>query len=253
MKLTSVFYLLAVLVALSFGSCSINKNIMFRTDTEYTFDKPDFDSTNTQYKLAPNDYLSIHVFSGKGAMVFDYSTSSVDRMPLYMGFDLYYVVRPDGTVDLPIIGVVTIAGKTIPEAQDFLASMYTNYVNPFVILKVLNRRCMVFTGEGSIGTVVPLLNPNISLIEAIALAGGIQERGNAAKIKLIRRVGDKDYVYRINLRTIEGIQDARTVVQAGDIIYVEPVPQLANEFVRDIAPIVSLVSSTLVLYFVVTN
>lgn len=226
---------------------------MFRTDTEYTFDKPDFDSTNTQYKLAPNDYLSIHVFSGKGAMVFDYSTSSVDRMPLYMGFDLYYVVRPDGTVDLPIIGVVTIAGKTIPEAQDFLASMYTNYVNPFVILKVLNRRCMVFTGEGSIGTVVPLLNPNISLIEAIALAGGIQERGNAAKIKLIRRVGDKDYVYRINLRTIEGIQDARTVVQAGDIIYVEPVPQLANEFVRDIAPIVSLVSSTLVLYFVVTN
>lgn len=108
-------------------------------------------------------------------------------------------------------------------------------------------------GEGSVGTVVPILNQNITLIEAIALAGGIQERGNAAKIKLIRRVDGKDFVYRINLRTIEGIQDARTVVQAGDIIYVEPVPQLANEFVRDIAPIVSLISSTLVLYFVVTN
>jgi polysaccharide biosynthesis/export protein len=253
MKMKHSYLVVAVLVAFAFGSCSINKNIMFRTDTEYTFDKPDFDSTNTQYKIAPNDFLSIHVFSGKGAMVFDYSTSSVDRMPLYMGFDLFYVVRPDGTVDLPIIGVTPITGLTIPEAQEFLAKKYTNYVNPFVILKVLNRRCMVFTGEGSIGTVVPLLNPNITLIEAIALAGGIQERGNAAKIKLIRRVDGKDFVYRINLRTIEGIQDARTVVQAGDIIYVEPVPQLATEFVRDLAPIVSLVSSTLVLFFVITN
>jgi hypothetical protein len=43
------------------------------------------------------------------------------------------------------------------------------------------------------------------------------------------------------------------IVQGGDIIYVEPVPQLTNEFVKDIAPLVSLISSTLILLFIVTK
>jgi len=240
-------------VATVLSSCSINKNIMFQTDTEYEFKKPDLDSTNKEYKLAPFDYITISLFTGDGAMILEYTTSGIERQPNYGGFDLFYILDKDGEVDLPVLGKTKLAGLSIPDAQKFLESKFINYNDPFCLVRVLNRRVMVFTGEGSVGTVVPLANQNISVLEAIALAGGIRERGNASKVKLIRGKNGTNEVYRLNLSTIEGVESAKMIVQAGDIIYVEPVPQITNEFVKDIAPLVSLVSSTLILFLVVTN
>jgi|688.fasta_scaffold08629_4 polysaccharide export outer membrane protein len=240
-------------VAAVLSSCSINKNIMFQTDTEYEFKKPDLDSTNKEYKLAPFDYITISLFTGDGAMILEYTTSGIERQPNYGGFDLYYILDKDGEVDLPVLGKTKLAGLSIPDAQKYLESKFINYNDPFCLVRVLNRRVMVFTGEGSVGTVVPLANQNISVLEAIALAGGIRERGNASKVKLIRGKNGANEVYRLNLSTIEGVESAKMIVQAGDIIYVEPVPQITNEFVKDIAPLVSLVSSTLILFLVVTN
>lgn len=240
-------------VATVLSSCSINKNIMFQTDTEYEFKKPDLDSTNKEYKLAPFDYITITLFTGDGAMILEYTTSGIERQPNYGGFDLFYILDKDGEVDLPVLGKTKLAGLSIPDAQKFLESKFINYNDPFCLVRVLNRRVMVFTGEGSVGTVVPLANQNISVLEAIALAGGIRERGNASKVKLIRGKNGANEVYRLNLSTIEGVESAKMIVQAGDIIYVEPVPQITNEFVKDIAPLVTLITSTLILFLVVTN
>ena len=240
-------------VATVLSSCSINKNIMFQTDTEYEFKKPDLDSTNKEYKLAPFDYITISLFTGDGAMILEYTTSGIERQPNYGGFDLFYILDKDGEVDLPVLGKTKLAGLSIPDAQKFLESKFINYNDPFCLVRVLNRRVMVFTGEGSVGTVVPLANQNISVLEAIALAGGIRERGNASKVKLIRGKNGANEVYRLNLSTIEGVESAKMIVQAGDIIYVEPVPQITNEFVKDIAPLVTLITSTLILFLVVTN
>lgn len=226
---------------------------MFQTDTEYEFKKPDLDSTNREYKLAPFDYITINLFTGNGAMILEYTTSGIDRLPNYGGFDLYYILNEEGIVNLPVIGPTKLSGSSIPEAQRYLESKFVNYNYPFCLVRVLNRRVLVFTGEGSLGSVVPLANQNISVLEAIALGGGIRERGNASKVKIIRKKNGVDEVYRLNLSTIDGIESAKMVVQAGDIIYVEPVPQLTNEFVKDIAPLVSLISSSLILLFIVTN
>jgi len=251
MNMRFLFALVFFVALLS--SCSINKNIMFQTDTEYEFKKPDLDSTNKEYKLAPFDYITISLFTGDGAMILEYTTSGIERQPNYGGFDLYYILDKNGEVDLPVLGKTKLSGLSIPDAQSFLESKFINYNDPFCLVRVLNRRVMVFGGEGSLGTVVPLANQNISVLEAIALAGGIRDRGNASKVKIIRGNNGVNEVYRLNLSTIEGVESAKMIVQAGDIIYVEPVPQITNEFVKDIAPLVSLVSSTLILFLVVTN
>jgi polysaccharide export outer membrane protein len=247
-----ILFTLVCFVAL-LSSCSINKNIMFQTDTEYEFKKPDLDSTNREYKLAPFDYITISLFTGDGAMILEYTTSGIERQPNYGGFDLYYILDKNGEVDLPVLGKTKLSGLSIPDAQSFLESKFINYNDPFCLVRVLNRRVMVFSGEGSLGTVVPLANQNISVLEAIALAGGIRERGNASKVKIIRGNNGVNEVYRLNLSTIEGVESAKMVVQAGDIIYVEPVPQITNEFVKDIAPLVSLFSSTVILFLFITN
>jgi polysaccharide export outer membrane protein len=120
-----------------------------------------------------------------------------------------------------------------------------------VQVQVQNKRIVVFPGNGSNAVVLTLENNNTTLMEAIAMAGGITQRGRAAKIKLIRKVDGERKVYLIDLSTIDGLKYVDMIVQANDYIYVEPVPQIGNEILRDVAPIVSLITSAVLIYTVV--
>ena len=61
------------------------------------------------------------------------------------------------------------------------------------------KRVIVFPGNGSDAKVIPLTNNNTTLTEAIAMAGGITDRGRANHIKVMRRVGSERKVYKIDL------------------------------------------------------
>ena len=52
----------------------------------------------------------------------------------------------------------------------------------------------------------------------------------------------------MDLSTIEGIKYANMLVQANDVIYVEPVPEIAGEILKDVAPFVTLVSGVALIY-----
>ena len=52
----------------------------------------------------------------------------------------------------------------------------------------------------------------------------------------------------MDLSTIEGMQYASIVVQANDVIYVEPVPEIAAEVMKDVAPYITLVSGVALIY-----
>ena len=73
------------------------------------------------------------------------------------------------------------------------------------------------------------------------------------KIKLIRKEKGDVKVYLLDLSTIEGVQYVNSVVQANDIIYVEPTAELAKEILRDLTPVLSLLSSLLVIYSIFTS
>ena len=87
-------------------------------------------------------------------------------------------------------------------------------------------------------------------MEAIALAGGIADRGRADKIKLMRNLDTSRVVYVLDLSTINGLKYADMIVQANDYIYVEPNEQLGREAVQSAAPVVSLLSSALIIFTV---
>ena len=67
-------------------------------------------------------------------------------------------------------------------------------------------------------------------------------------IKLIRENKGEREIYLIDLSVISGIKQASMVLQANDIIYVEPRRRYAIRFLQEAAPVISIVSSTLILY-----
>ena len=239
--------LIAALLALFASSCTINKDIMFKTDRDFVFDVPDTSAQDSSYRLAPNDILTFDLYSNNGSRLLEITALSNNQIIGGQRVNVVrYFVEQDGMVDLPEIGRIPLAGLTLVEAQKFLEMEYSAlYTNPYAVLRVVNNRVIVYPGGGGDANVVPLTNQNTNVVEALALAGGLSQRGNASKVKLFRfNRESKEYdVYMMDLSTIEGIQFATMPVQANDIIYVEPVPEIAREIFQDLTPVVNIVTS----------
>ena len=233
---------------------------MLKTHKEYVYAELTDSVINSaqEYVLAPSDIIQFRMFDNNGYRLLETGITAgeggntgMGRNFLTQNTSLNYLIDKDSTVDLPEIRRVKLAGLSIRKAQDKLESIYGQlYEKPYVQITVVNKRVIVFPGNGSDAQVVTLSNNNTTLLEALAYAGGVADRGRARNIKLMRNVGGTRYVYEIDLSTIEGLKYTDMLVQANDYIYVEPVPEIGREILADIAPVVSLLSSAIVLYTV---
>ena len=245
MRVYNYFFIL--LFVLFFSSCKVfRSNLMLKTSTDFAYDQLQDSVTKQSYKIEVNDLVQVRIFSNDGFKIINIENVSGN----YARIDLDYLVEQDGRVKLPLVGKVALSGLTIAEAETFLQKIYNDfYVNPFVSVKVVNKRVIIFPGNGGKAQVINLQNNNTTVIETIALGGGIQEDGKAYKVKLIRNDGkNKPKVYLMDLSKIEGIAMGNTVVMANDIIYVEPRYRFAKTLMGEITPLISLLTSTFLLY-----
>ena len=219
---------------------------MLQTKKDYSYDKLSDSLSKMDYKIAPNDLLQYRVFTNDGFKLLDLA----NQMNVVFRNDLDVLVESDGNVKMPMLGYIKLEGLTIREAETLLQEKYSDvYVKPFVTIRVTNKRVIVFPGNNGIAKVLPLANNNTTVMEAIALAGGITEDGKAYKVKLIRNYKNaKPQVFLMDLSKIEGLASANTIVLANDIIYVEPRYRLARTLVSELTPIVTLLSTTVLLY-----
>lgn len=240
---------MVVLLLAGLSSCRINQNFMFQEPDDYTFDKPNVDSTNKEYRVGPNDYISMDIYTNGGALLIQYTTSGIDYIRTQAGPEVTYLVDKDGFVQLPALGRVKVGGMTIIEIQNYLENSYAFQFNdPYCVVKVINKRVIVFPGNGSGAVVVPLENENIHLLEAIALAGGLQERAISSKVKVFRKVAGKQEVYLVDLSTIEGIQYNNFAMQSGDIVYVDAAPRKAQEVFKVAQPYIAFVGAFILIW-----
>lgn len=205
-------HLSLIAIVLLFSSCGINPNIMFQVPKDYEYAN-DQTIGNVEYRIVPNDIIAFSIYTNDGFKLIDLTTSAVSvNNPITggggsgMNNQTMFLVEPDGQIKLPIIGKFKIAGYTVREAEKQLEAQYATYYNkPFVIVRVTNRRVLVFPGNNGIGRVVPLENENTTLIEALAMAGGLTNVGKAYKIKLIRGDLRNPKVMLVDLSTVKGM------------------------------------------------
>ena len=254
-------HLLWSLVAgvLLLSGCTINRDIMFKTHRDYQFDTYQDTVTGRRFRIQVNDELQLRLFANDGFRMIDLVGEAGvggqrNQMMMNRNNMFSYFVEHDGQVKLPLLGRITMAGMTMREAEMMLEERYAEFYNrPFVQLQVINRRVVVFPGGGGDARVVPLDNNNTTLLEVLATAGGLNRRGNAHKVKLFRwdvSTG-KRLVYEFDMSDISGLQFADIVMQGDDVVYVQPNPDLAREALQDLTPVITLLTSILLVIGIV--
>ena len=232
-------------------SCGINSNMMFKQPKgDQNLQKIPMEPTEA-YKISPDDKIAFSLSTNNGAQLIEglSGSSGSVRVTRDGGGELVYLVRSNGFVELPVLGKIKVAGLTIEECEDKLVDLFSvEYKEPFVQVEITNNRIIIFPGSGSDARVVALTNTNTTLMEAIALAGGITDRGKANTVKLMRIVNDKREIYIMDFSTVEGLQYSDILVQANDYIYIEPTAELAEGISKGLGPILSLFSTALFIF-----
>jgi polysaccharide export outer membrane protein len=228
---------LILLLTVGMTSCN-NRAIMFKTKKNYPFDDFSTISSSREYKIGLNDMLDIQIVPNKGATLIEGGGTEGSVGPASnSNKSIISVVEFDGTVKLPMLGRIQINELTIREAELMLEERLKQfYVDPYITIKITNKRIILFPGESGSAKVLTLTNQNTNLLEALASAGGVSVNGKANRIKLIRGDLKNPKVYLIDLSTIEGMKKADMVLQGNDIIYIEGRNDYAQNFVSRLSP-----------------
>lgn len=242
----------ALIGALMLGGCTINRDIMFKTPTDYEF-LAFVDTAKKNLVLQPNDAVQFRLFANDGFKMIDLVSENAQQANLLNRSVFVYIIDGTGEVKLPLLNLVQVSGMSIREAEIKLEEMYSRYYNrPYVQLQVTNRRVVVFPGGGGDAKVITLENNNTTLLEVLALAGGVNKRGDARRIKLFRHHPDGTRtVHQFDMSDIAGLKDADIVMQGDDVVYVHPNPDLAREALADLQPLIALLTSIVLVIGVV--
>lgn len=240
------------------GCKSYKQDIMFKTDQgiESAQVANAIQQAEGNYRIQKNDLLKVEVYTNKGELLIDpnheLSKSNQGNFRENERLNPDYLVQEDGLVKLPIIGPVHLGGLTLKEAENVLEQEYSKfYKDVFTLIRYNNKRVFVLGAPG--GQVIPLLNENTNLLEVLSLAGGVDKDSKAQNIRLLRGDLNDPEVFIIDLSTVEGMRMSLIPVEPYDVIYVEPVRRPVSESVRDLVPILSLITSTLALIILVVD
>lgn len=133
-------------------------------------------------------------------------------------------VNSNGQISLPLIGSVMAGGRTIPELESDLTKKYSaGYLQkPQVTVFVKEFTSQRVTLEGAISKpgIYPVTG-KISLLQAIALAGGLTDLADLQGVVLFRTINGKRMAAAFDMRGIRSGRDPDPQVYGDDIIVVE--------------------------------
>ena len=164
-------------------------------------------AVSPEYVLRPGDVVQIKVYQEE-------DLTSISR------------IGKDGAISMPLLGTVKVASNTVQVAtaliRDLLAKDYL--VNPQVTLSVTEFAKRRFTVLGQVqrpGTYDMPADESVSLLQAIASAGGYTRIGNARKITVQRTVGTENKTFRLDAEAMAKDKDQKSFdIKPDDVIVV---------------------------------
>jgi polysaccharide biosynthesis/export protein len=180
---------------------------------------------NPDYKIAPLDVVEITVFG----------VTDLNRT---------VQVSSSGMISLPLINTVRAGGRTVPQLEKDIASKlsksYLQSPQVSVYVKEFNSQRITVDGAVKKPGIFPTTG-SVSLLQAIALAEGLNDVADPSGILLFRTVDNKRLAARFDLKQVRSGKVQDPMLQAGDIVMVdESAGKTTLRSVKEVLPLSGL-------------
>jgi polysaccharide biosynthesis/export protein len=236
MKFLRIVFLISFPVY--FISCGTQKKA-----TPYYLDKV----TDTVYKgqivipelrIQKNDLLSIQVYSlstdPKADILYNFPGGSVSAggSTGASSGGGGYLVDVRGNIEYPRLGTIHAEGLTKQQLADSIKRRLTYptvlLTDPSVIIRFQNFKILVLGQVGREG-LVEVPGEKLTLIEAIGLAGGINDYGKKDKVKIMRETDGRREIGYVSLLSDSLFTSPYYNLVQNDVVFVEPTGRKEKE------------------------
>lgn len=247
-----LFITLAAVLML-FSSCNIREKVVYFQDltTETIANSQSIE----EIKFMPGDKLSIVVTScltPEAAANFNLpviTTSAVAGTTYSNNQVAYYTVNTDGTIQVPGVGEIKVEGKTRTEVTEIIQNaLRDGLLNDAVVTISTANQYITILGEVKNPGRYPITRDNLTLLEALGMAGDLNIQANRSRILVLRQEGKETKNYYVDIRSKDFFASPVFNLKQNDVVYIEPNVVKSNQYtnnansVRQVSTWLSLLS-----------
>lgn len=210
-----------LLILTFLASCASKKEVVYFQDVGSFETIVDDDSFIPKFKA--DDLVSIHVstLNPEASAPFNLYRGG-DEENSFQPRPVDYLVDQAGEIDFPVIGKIKIVGLSPEELRILLREKLADYLkNPIINIRLTNFTVTVLGEVGNPGT-YQINGEEITIMEALGLAGDMTIKGMRRNVLVIRDFDGTKVYYRIDLTSKNATKSPVYYLTQNDVVYVEP-------------------------------
>lgn len=220
--------LLMAMLALALASCNTSKKIVYFQDIQVN--RPEVITEARDITVQPKDQISILVSSKDPQLAALFNLPRVqyrvgdNNMQNTNGDVSGYTLDTEGYIDFPVLGRLYVAGMTKSEIASFIKKrlMDENLINdPVVTVEFMNLYYSILGEVNSPGKYM-ITKDQITLLEAISMAGDLTIYGKRDAVFVVREEDGQRVTHWVDLRTQDLFHSPVYYLKQNDVIYVQP-------------------------------
>lgn len=143
--------------------------------------------------------------------------------------DKDFLINRDGSINLPDVGKVQIAGLSLADASSLIkAKIQSTFIGTEAFISLASLRDInVLVSGNAFNPGVYTVNGNSNLLHVLAIAGGINENGSYRQVDLIR---NQEVIETLDMYDvlITGLYNPKIKLKSGDVIFIKPVKNIVS-------------------------
>jgi polysaccharide export outer membrane protein len=187
-----------------------------------TFLQP-FSMKSAELRVGDVLYVNIYGIEGQQLDFFNKKTGNQGNMNyqnlIYQGL----LINSEGNILLPEIGEVNVKGLSIERCRVLVQEKVSEYLKGALVDVRLVTYQFSVLGEVKTPGLYDAYDERINVIEAISRAGDFNQYGNKKTVMLIRTIGDKKKMMKLDFTDSSIFQHEGFWIKPGDVIVVNPV------------------------------
>ena len=221
--------LIAIIGVLLFSSCVPMKKMLLLKNPEMSGENKSIEYKNERsldYKLQPGDNLyikAVNIIDEKNSALLNgdgvRSSYSTTDAAIYLNS---FSVNKDGYIDYPLMGMVQVKNLTVEQAKEKLQTELAKYVKETALMVKLTSFDLTILGEVNKPGKYKVYQSEISIIEALAMAGNVTNFAKNDAIKIIRHTDNGSEIVTVDVGEASILSSPYYYLKPNDIIYVEP-------------------------------
>jgi polysaccharide export outer membrane protein len=253
--------LFALVFSVLLSSCYYNSRLIYLQDKHYSEFSPTLvPGKKAAYRLQPSDIISVQI---KGSTETEASNAIFNLTSHQNGIyvtpgNLFlegYTIDSNGKINVPILGEMFVKDLTVEEAQRLIQSNANKYLTKSTVIVKLTSFKVTVLGEVKSPGYLYVYNNQVTLLEALGLAGDLTQFANRKNIKLIRQTPTGSQVVLLDLTDPKLLSSDYFFLMPNDVLYIEPLRARSSKTNLDILGVVfaGLTTTVLILSYMKQN